>query len=409
MKRRSFLGLTGLGLLEAISSLAIPPAHAGQIERSMRQSSEKSHLITLFLCGDVMTGRGIDQILPHPCNPILYESYVQDARDYVLLAERMNGPIPKPAALSYIWGDALAEMASHAPDLRIINLETSITSSNDYWPKGINYRMNPENIGCLKAAAIDCCTLANNHVLDWGYGGLIETLETLEANGIGYAGAGRNYDQATAPKVMVLPGKGRVLLFSFGAGSSGIPARWAASRRRSGINLLTDLSTHAVNRIAEVIDNYRRPGDIVVASIHWGGNWGYRIPREQRRFAHELIDKAGVHLIHGHSSHHPKGVEIYHGRPILYGCGDFINDYEGISGNEQYRSELGLMYFVSFEVDSKNLAAIELTPTRMRRFRVNRASREEAEWLKQLLDREGGTLGTRAVLHENNTLSLRWV
>lgn len=403
------MDLTGLVLLETFAGFPIPPAHARRIEGSMRQSSEKSQLMTLFLCGDVMTGRGIDQILPHPSDPILYESYLRDARDYVLLAERMNGPIPKPAAFPYIWGDALAEMESHAPDLRIVNLETAITTSNDYWPKGINYRMNPDNVGCLKAAAIDCCALANNHLLDWGHTGLIETLETLSANDIGYAGAGLNDDQATAPALMELPGKGRVLLFAFGAGSSGIPERWAASKARSGINLLADLSTRTINRIAEVIHSYRRPGDVVVASIHWGGNWGYRIPREQRRFAHELIDRTGIHLIHGHSSHHPKGVEIYHGRPILYGCGDFINDYEGISGHEQYRSELGLMYFVSFEVDSKKLAAIELTPTRMHRFRLNRASREEAEWLKHMLDREGGPLGTRTVLHENNTLSLRWV
>src|SRR5882757_1479374 len=49
----------------------------------------------LFLCGDVMTGRGIDQILPHPCDPLLHESYVKSARDYIRLAEQVNGRIPK--------------------------------------------------------------------------------------------------------------------------------------------------------------------------------------------------------------------------------------------------------------------------------------------------------------------------
>ena len=61
----------------------------------------------LFLCGDVMTGRGIDQALSHPVNPILYESYVRDAREYVALAEKANGPIPRPLSVDYIWGDAL--------------------------------------------------------------------------------------------------------------------------------------------------------------------------------------------------------------------------------------------------------------------------------------------------------------
>src|SRR5438874_7861304 len=112
----------------------------------------------LFLCGDVMTGRGIDQVLPHPGNPVLYESWVRDARDYVRLAEAANGPIPKPVAFDYIWGDALQELERTGTDLRIINLETSITRREAPWPgKGIHYRMHPENIGCLTAARINCC------------------------------------------------------------------------------------------------------------------------------------------------------------------------------------------------------------------------------------------------------------
>ncbi len=138
-------------------------------------------MITIFLCGDVMTGRGIDQVLPHPSKPVLYEPYVKDAVDYVHLAERANGPIPKPVSHSYIWGDALDVLERMAPDLRIINLETSITTSEDYWRgKGINYRMHPQNAPCITAAKTDLCVLANNHVLDWGFAGLIETLETLK-------------------------------------------------------------------------------------------------------------------------------------------------------------------------------------------------------------------------------------
>src|SRR5713226_1537518 len=144
----------------------------------------QAEAICLFLCGDVMTGRGIDQVLPHPGNPVLYESYVRDARDYVQLAERVNGPIPRPVDLEYIWGDALEELQRAGTDLRIINLETSITRSGSPWPnKGIHYRMHPLNVGCITAAGVDCCCLANNHVLDWGYEGLEETLQTLDREG----------------------------------------------------------------------------------------------------------------------------------------------------------------------------------------------------------------------------------
>ena len=141
-----------------------------------------------------MTGRGIDQILPYPSNPVIYEPYVKDAREYVRLAEEKNGVISKPVNFDYIWGDALFHLERLAPDLRIINLETSITTSEEYWRgKQINYRMNPKNTPCLTAAKIDCCSTANNHVLDWGYSGLEETLETLRKAGIKSSGAGKFY------------------------------------------------------------------------------------------------------------------------------------------------------------------------------------------------------------------------
>jgi poly-gamma-glutamate capsule biosynthesis protein CapA/YwtB (metallophosphatase superfamily) len=146
----------------------------------MDNLSRKTNLITLFLSGDVMTGRGMDQVLPYPSDPIFYEPYMKDARGYVEIAEKTSGPIKKPVNFDYIWGDTLEELERVAPDLRIINLETSITKSGDYWKaKEIHYRMNPENIPCLTAAKINYFPLANNHVLDWGYSGLKETLETL--------------------------------------------------------------------------------------------------------------------------------------------------------------------------------------------------------------------------------------
>src|SRR3990170_5081967 len=127
---------------------------------------EKTDSITLFMCGDVMTGRGIDQVLPYPSNPVIHEPFMKNAAGYVELAEAASGPIPKPVDFSYIWGDALNELERMAPDLRIINLETAITKSDDYWDKGINYRMHPENIPCITVAKIDFCSLANNHILD---------------------------------------------------------------------------------------------------------------------------------------------------------------------------------------------------------------------------------------------------
>src|SRR5512133_1189507 len=134
-------------------------------------------IVTLFLCGDVMTGRGIDQILPHSAPPQLFEPYVRDARKYVELAERQSGPIPRPVDFAYVWGDALAELQRRQPTVKLINLETSLTADGMHWPgKGIHYRMHPANVPLLTTAGIDVVALANNHVLDWGYAGLAQTL-----------------------------------------------------------------------------------------------------------------------------------------------------------------------------------------------------------------------------------------
>ncbi len=360
--------------------------------------------MTLFVCGDVMTGRGIDQILPHPSRPELYEPYVRSALRYVELAEQATGPIARPAGFAYIWGDALGELDRVRPAARIVNLETTITTSEDAWPrKGINYRMHPANIGCLSAAAIDCCSLANNHVLDWGYRGLAETLATLRAAGIRTAGAGDSENEAWAPAIIDLAGGRRVIVFACGLGNAGVPHEWAAGKSRAGVSYLPDLAPSAAETIAARVSAVKRSGDIAVASIHWGGNWGYDVARSQRTFGHLLVDHAGVDVVHGHSSHHPKGIEIYRNRPILYGCGDFLNDYEGIGGYESFRSELGLMYFPTLDPNGA-LEELVLVPTRIRHFCVNRARDDDVAWLAAMLTREGRDLGTRVEPRPDDTL-----
>jgi len=365
--------------------------------------------ISLFLCGDVMTGRGIDQILPSPSDPHLFEPYVKSAQEYVELARRASGPIAEPVDPAYIWGDALAELDRARPDVRIINLETAVTTAEDAWPgKEIHYRMHPANVACLSRARIDCCVLANNHVLDWGYRGLMETLSTLHAANIATTGAGRDATEAALPAIIEIPGKGRVLVFSFGMDSAGVPMEWAARERRAGVNVLPDLSAGAVEAVALQIERYRRAHDIVIVSIHWGSNWGYYIGRTERGFAHRLIEAAHINLVHGHSSHHPKGIEVYRGAAILYGCGDFLNDYEGISGYEWFRPELVLMYLATFASGTGQLARLSLVPMRIRHFSLGRARPEDTRWIGATLDREVGKLGGRLTRQPDHTFLLRW-
>lgn len=366
----------------------------------------ESAAITLFLCGDVMSGRGIDQILAHPSQPQLFEPFVKSARQYVDLAERESGPISFPVDDGYIWGDALAVCERLRPLVRIINLETAVTVSDRAWAgKAIHYRMHPANIGTLTAVRPDCCVLANNHVLDWGRRGLTETLQVLAAAGLSRAGAGRNREEAAAPACIEAANR-RILVFAYAAASSGVPPEWAATDERAGIAWLADLSSDAISTILTAVGAHKRSGDLAVVSVHWGGNWGYAIAPQEQNFARRLVD-GGVDLVHGHSSHHPKGIEVYRQRLILYGCGDFLNDYEGIGGYRSYRPDLALMYFPTVDGASGRLQQLILVPTQIRRLSVNLAPEEGIVWLQAMLDREGRQFGTR-VERSGHQLILRW-
>ncbi|GGM74408.1 CapA family protein [Dactylosporangium sucinum] len=361
--------------------------------------------LTLFLCGDVMLGRGIDQILPHPLDPTLRESYCHDARDYVALAEAANGPIPRAADYSWPWGDALDVLAAAAPDARIMNLETSVTRSDQFAPrKAVHYRMSPANLPGLTVARPDVCALANNHVLDFGRPGLQETLDTLTGAGLQVAGAGLNTRQAQRPATVTAE-RGRILVFAFGTPSSGVPAHWAATGDRGGIDVLPELSRNGAARLADRIHRHKRPGDIVVVSVHWGSNWGYDIPEEQIRLAHQLIDN-GADIVHGHSSHHPRPIEVYRNRLILYGCGDLINDYEGIGVHQQYRDDLRLLYLPSI-APTGELACLRVAPMQARRMRLHRASPEDTEWTRTVLGSVSSRSGIRIDVTPNRMLTLR--
>jgi poly-gamma-glutamate synthesis protein (capsule biosynthesis protein) len=367
-----------------------------------------AHLPTVFLCGDVMTGRGVDQILPHPSDPRLYEPSVVDAATYVSLAEAVSGEIPRSVPPGYIWGDALAELERVKPEVRLINLETSITRSGDYWKgKEVHYRMHPENVACLTAARIDIAVLANNHVLDWGRAGLVETIATLTGAGIKVAGAGRTLGDARRPASIELDGGGRLLVFGLGSLTSGIPRSWAATEHEAGVDLLADLSQTTAAEIGKRVRRARQPGDLVIASIHWGSNWGYEVPESFVRFAHGLID-GGVDLVHGHSSHHVRPIEVYRNHLILYGCGDFIDDYEGITGYEEFRDDLTLMYFATLDPVSGQLARLRMVPMQIRKLSLHRPAPADVRWLQDTIARISAPFGASIERAADGALVLGW-
>ncbi|MGH6945979.1 MAG: CapA family protein [Kiloniellales bacterium] len=359
--------------------------------------------LRVLFAGDAMLGRGIDQALPHPGDPSLYETWrgLDDARFFLERAARTNGPLPEVRGFDYIWGETLAVMDALSPDLRLVNLECAIAAGGAPAPeKRMHFRMNPANVETLTRARIDLCALANNHILDWGEAGLRETIATLDGAGIRHAGAGRHRDAACAPAILDIPGKGRVVLVSLATRSSGVRRAWAAGLARPGVNWIA-LERLWLDDLRRQLDGVKRAGDLLIVSIHWGDNYDFTIHPQQRRFAQALIDELGVDLIHGHSSHHAKGIELYKGKAILYGCGDFINDYETLEPRVDPRvfpHDLGALYLARFALPEGNLLGLELRPIRMRRLSATMAGAEDAARLAAILNREGAALGTTIAL-----------
>jgi poly-gamma-glutamate capsule biosynthesis protein CapA/YwtB (metallophosphatase superfamily) len=335
--------------------------------------------IRIFLGGPVSTGRGIDQLFPTHNSAEFGKPDNVPASRYLEASFRLHGAPEMPVVHSYVWGKAIPLLDQARTDFRLVNLETPITSRTSWEKKQYTYRMHPANIACLTAACIDCCSLANNHVLDFGPGGLADTLDALKSAGVGWAGAGKDAAGAQRPHTHCLPDGRRILVFSWAFRDSHIAfPHWAAWSGRAGINFLQDADPASASQMLRAIQAWRQPGDVVIASLHWGANWVRKIPAAHRALARHLIDLGAVDVIHGHSSHHVLPCEIYRGKPVLYGCGDLINDTEGVPEYRARSGHLGALYFVDLDAETLRVRNLRARPFERRRLRLEPASPEDA-------------------------------
>lgn len=382
--------------------------------------------LKLAFTGNVMIGRAVDRILPDHNDGKLYENCIKHSDRYIDLSEKVNGDLPRREIQErghmYVWGDLLDDLRNRSKCL-IINLETPMTSHDVHNAEmGINYRSHPRNVSALQIAGVKIATLANDHALDWNKEGLQETLLTLEQSGIAYTGAGLNVDHALHPAIVSVTISNEVvhiLVSAYGFKSAGVPQNWAAGGSDCGINFIEEPSILEAKRISNHIENSshklgKRNHKIKILSLHWGPKWGWGTPTQCQTFAHMLID-SGVDVVLGHSSHHIKGIEVYKGKLIAYGLGDFINDFEGIvkQGFEEYRNDLCCLYFPSFDVKQRTLLRLEIIPCKIKHFKVQRTTnKNDIEWIRNVICKEGERLGTSCEISEDENgfviLSLKW-
>lgn len=324
----------------------------------------------IFQGGDNMLGRAVQLTLPFQSPGDAEISDSQTAEDYlesiVDLNELDSIRQQNLKGGRYLWGDLPKDLGE---DVRVLNLECAPTLTVDVTEnpgKGILYHCNLYNVPIVLSGfrAPLVLSLANNHSLDMGRT-LFED-ETLRfknrflENAIGI---GSTVKEATKPMRV-----GKFTIYAFGAGCSGVPSSWGATRTQSGIGYLPPInSTQNVNLAFDMVkQSIFKSDDCVCISIHWGPNWAESQDDGQNfrvELAHRLIDELGVDLIYGHSSHHIRGIELYKGKLILYGCGDLINDYEQIQSRLGDKlMEAGALFVVDLDDATYDLKSLDLIP-----------------------------------------------
>jgi poly-gamma-glutamate synthesis protein (capsule biosynthesis protein) len=308
----------------------------------------------LALAGDVMLGRGVNR--------------------------RISELGPR-----YPWGDVLSDIQQ--ADLFLINLECALTSHRKRWRNGTKafyFRTHPRAVKTLQSARVDFAALANNHAVDYEMTGLLDTVRHLDDTGIAHAGAGADQGAAVEP-AFLRAGRWRIGVLAY----ADYPIEWAAGPTAPGINY-TSVSVAAddIALIARALEAARPQADLVIFSIHWGPNMRERPTPEYRDFARHVID-AGADVFWGHSAHLVQGVELWHGKPILFDTGDFVDDY---AVDPELRNDLSALFVLS--VRPPIIDRIDLVPVAISDRQVNRALGKDREWFCQRFAALSAELGT---------------
>ncbi len=207
-------------------------------------------------------------------------------------------------------------------------------------------KSTPENARALPAAGFNAMVLANNHEMDYGSAGLLQTMEILDGMNIAHAGGGRNFEEAHKPAIVERNGT-RVAILSYtsvyplagyaaGADKAGVATVKVHTSYQAPENILYQpgfppliITIPDPDEEEQMMADVRRAkdaADIVLVAFHWGVSWGFgRVVGYQRELGRAAID-AGADLILGAHPHQLLGMEMYKGKLICYALGNFVMD-----------------------------------------------------------------------------------
>lgn len=260
-------------------------------------------------------------------------------------------------------------------DLIIGNLETTITDHDKKEEKVFNFRIKESNRKWIKPVDVKMFfNIANNHILDYGKQGMIDTMKNLDELDIKYTGAGRNLYEARKVIRYNIKGKNIGII-----SASDHYKEWMAKNDKGGINYIDYENYQEYLEYIKQMKNELMI-EILILSIHWGGNYQLGIKDVYKRFAHDVM-KVGVDIIHGHSSHHVKCIKSDGRKLIIYGNGDFINDY---MIDKKYKSNLGMIIKVNIRQDKTIQFLVVPTIINDRNVSLN-VNEEDKKWVYNMI------------------------
>lgn len=310
------------------------------------------------LAGDVMLGRKVDER--------------QRTRD-----------------VDAVWGDVLPRLREL--DWFVVNLECCLSDRGRPWRRThrpFHFRADPDwAVPALQRAGVDCCALANNHVLDFEVPALEDTLAHLDDAGIARTGAGLTLEEALEPAVVDLVDGPTVAVVSL---TDNTPEYAADEDSPGTARIEIDVDDPATRRTVTTALRRAREADpdLLVASLHWGPNMVEEPPTAFRRFGRWLVE-AGVDLVHGHSAHVFQGVEVHEGVPICYDTGDLVDDYRV---DPELRNDRSFLFEARATADG--VRELRLQPVEIDDCAVHLADGDVAEWCRETMRRRSADVGT---------------
>lgn len=292
-------------------------------------SEQKSNRVTFCAVGDILMDRGIKNMM-----------------------RKYGWDYPFRAAADFI----------RQFDIAFCNLEGPISNNGAPVDKRYVFCGDPASLNGLKKSGFDIISLANNHILDYGYQALMDTIRILEEKGFYPIGAGK--DQATAGQARIIHKNG--LSFAFLAYVTYYPAGIKYSRNKPG-------GAYAyTERIIEEIKKVREKVDYVIVSSHWGNEYEFYPTDKQRKYAHLCIDN-GADLVLGHHPHVIQSIEKYKGKYIIYSLGNFIFD--------QHRKERRQSIIFACTFQDGEVKEARIVPVIIENFQPRIAHQQEAYYI----------------------------